>query len=152
MILSRLGWTVWALVPVALVTYHFGPGQQLWNEDKAARIVTRAEREQDSAAALQETAYQAHLRAIAARMAAAGTSDPALNAAVRDAEQEEERTASAAKTAWAATAETIQAAKELVGDGDPALREDGTHVGQREEADVQPVSGRLRNHREAAGE
>lgn len=123
MILSRLGWTVWALVPVALVTYHFGPGQQLWNEDKAARIVARAEHEQDSATALQETAYQAHLRAIAARAAATGTSDPALNAAVRDAEQEEERTASAAKSAWAATAETIQSAKELVGDGDPALRD-----------------------------
>ena len=41
----RLAWTMWALVPVGLLAFHFGPGQLAWKEDRAARIVERMEKE-----------------------------------------------------------------------------------------------------------
>ena len=31
-LVRRLMWTVWALVPVGLLAFHFGPGQQAYRE------------------------------------------------------------------------------------------------------------------------
>ena len=42
-LVRRLMWTVWALVPVGLLAFHFGPGQQAYREDKAAALVARAQ-------------------------------------------------------------------------------------------------------------
>ena len=52
--LSRLAWMLWALVPVGLLAFHFGPGQAAFREDRAAKLVAKADDAQKDALALQD--------------------------------------------------------------------------------------------------
>ena len=65
--ISRIGWTLWALVPVGVIAYHYGPGQAAYHTDLAAALVVRAQAAQEDAMELQQVAYAAHLEAISAR-------------------------------------------------------------------------------------
>ena len=66
-LLVRLGWTLWALVPVAVIAFHFGPGQELAAREAAARRFNAAAALERVAIDAQANAYQAHLEAIEAR-------------------------------------------------------------------------------------
>ena len=70
MFFTRFAWTCWALVPVGLLAYHFGPGQRAYAYDRAATLHSRAARAEKAAAAAQETAYARHLSRIEASRAA----------------------------------------------------------------------------------
>jgi hypothetical protein len=110
----RLAWTMWALIPVGLLAFHFGPGQLAWKEDRAARIVARAESLQASAVKLQDTAYDAHLAANQARLAAFGKQDDALRNAALEANKNEEAAYAKAAAAWRDTANALAEAEAVV--------------------------------------
>ena len=66
-LLVRFGWTLWALVPVAIIAFHFGPGQELAAREAAVRRFNAAAALERVAIDAQADAYQAHLEAIEAR-------------------------------------------------------------------------------------
>ncbi len=121
--LTRLSWTVWALVPVALLAYHFGPGQRAYREDQAAALVARADEFQQESLALQEIAYAAHLVAIDARVAAFGKDDATLRAAAVAANAQEEIAYAAASAAWRKTADALAQAQTQLDENGGAVRE-----------------------------
>ncbi|MEE2907240.1 MAG: hypothetical protein VX527_05335 [Planctomycetota bacterium] len=68
-IASRIGWSLWALVPVAVIAFHFGPGQVLLARDKAMTRYDFALQLELDAIEAQGHAYTHHLAAIDARRA-----------------------------------------------------------------------------------
>ena len=66
-LLVRFGWTLWALVPVAIIAFHFGPGQDLAAREAAVRRFNAAVALERVAIDAQAEAYQTHLDAIEAR-------------------------------------------------------------------------------------
>ena len=66
-IASRFGWSLWALVPVAVIAFHFGPGQVLLARDKAMTRYDVALQLELDAIETQRQAYTHHLTAIDAR-------------------------------------------------------------------------------------
>jgi hypothetical protein len=111
---TRILWTLWALVPVGLLAFHFGPGQKAYREDKAAQLVARADALQVEALALQQAAYDAHLAAIDARIAAFGKDDEALRAKATEANAREEAAYATAAAQWRKTADALAEAQSLV--------------------------------------
>lgn len=107
MFLTRFAWTCWALVPVGLLAYHFGPGQSAYAYDQAASLHSRAARAEKTAAAAQEAAYARHLAGIEARRAAFLSQSPEDAARVRDAAAAEDQAYKAAATAWREAADAF---------------------------------------------
>jgi len=122
--LSRIAWTLWALIPVGLLAFHFGPGQAAYREDKAAKLVAKADSTQQEALALQSAAYEKHLAAIAARIAAFGNEDEALRNAAAKATAEEEAAYAQASAAWKVTADALAEAQAYVDELGGPVREE----------------------------
>jgi hypothetical protein len=123
-IASRALWSLWALVPVALVAFHFGPGQAMYREDRAAVLVTRANGLQQEALRLQGIAYQAHLAAIDARMAAFAKDDAALRKSALEANAREDSAYALASAAWRQTAEALTEAQTAVDENGGIVRDE----------------------------
>ena len=123
-IASRALWSLWALVPVALVAFHFGPGQAMYREDRAAVLVTRANGLQQEALRLQGIAYQAHLAAIDARMAAFAKDDAALRKSALEANAREDSAYALASAAWRQTAESLTEAQTAVDENGGIVRDE----------------------------
>ncbi|MDG2022341.1 MAG: hypothetical protein P8J59_10370 [Phycisphaerales bacterium] len=122
--MRRAGWTIWALIPVAVLAFHFGPGRSLAaREIAAARFREAGELEREAIAA-QGRAYQAHLAVIERRRAgfldagAVGDGeevDDALLAAM-----EVERLAyEEAAARWSETADAYEQVEERLDEEDP---------------------------------
>ena len=122
--MSRLAWTLWALVPVGLLAFHFGPGQAAYREDKAAKLVAKADAAQQEALALQSAAYEKHLAAIAARIAAFGKEDDSLRNAAAAATVDEEAAYAKASAAWKSTADALAEAQSYVDEIGGPVREE----------------------------
>lgn len=118
--LTRFGWTAWALVPVALVTYHFGPGQTAYVQDRAARLQAEAIAAEHRANEAQEAAYAVHLKAMDARRAAFLSQSAADEATARDATTDEDRAYAVAAERWKETADKLQAVQTVLGIESPA--------------------------------
>ena len=71
-----VGWTTWALVPVLVLAYHFGPGQNLERRDLAVQRHQDAIALEELATALQAEAHASHLAVIEARRAAFLAGEP----------------------------------------------------------------------------
>jgi hypothetical protein len=108
---SRIAWTLWALVPVGMLAFHFGPGQAIYREEQASRLVARASNLEEIALASQERAYATHLAAVSARMAAFGTDDAALREAATRATEAEDAAYAAAGTDWKSAAAALAEAE-----------------------------------------
>jgi hypothetical protein len=108
---SRIAWTFWALVPVGMLAFHFGPGQAIHREEQASRLVARASNLEEIALASQERAYAAHLAAVAARMAAFGTDDAAIREAATRATEAEDAAYAAAGADWKSAAAALAEAE-----------------------------------------
>lgn len=121
--LTRVAWSVWALLPVVALTYHYGPGQRLFSEDRAARVLETAQRAQADAARAQDAAYEKHLAAILARDAARGNDDPALQALAQRAVEEENAAYALAASEWKRTAEALTEALTLMEDSAPEAQQ-----------------------------
>jgi len=107
MFISRLMWTCWALVPVGLLAYHFGPGQSAYAFDQAARLQAHAAVAEKEAAAAQEAAYAHHLAAIDARRRAFLSQSPDDAAAAREAAATEDAAYKVAAEAWRKAADAF---------------------------------------------
>lgn len=119
MMLSRLAWGLWALVPVAAVTYHFGPGQAAYVLDRAAHLQNQASDAQAEAQSAQDAAYAKHLDAIEARRSAFIDPTAENQRIALDASGIEERMYAKAAEAWKATAERFQDVLSMLGDVSP---------------------------------
>jgi hypothetical protein len=114
MIVKNIAWSAWALVPIALLAYHFGPGQRAYTEDRAGALLAQARRLDAAAEAAQETAYQAHLAALKARRAEIVLKTPEATAASKAAADAEDAAYAQAAVAWHATADKLHEAQEML--------------------------------------
>jgi hypothetical protein len=132
-LLVRFGWTLWALVPVAIIAFHFGPGQDLAAREAAVRRFNAAVALERVAIDAQAEAYQTHLDAIEARrlelLEAPVPRAPVEGEAPFEAEPSErladalsrEREAyDRAADDWALAADAYEQVEEQLGDSDPA--------------------------------
>ena len=119
-LIARFGWTLWALVPVVALAFHFGPGQAAYRASLAKDLVAKADEAQERAMDEQANAYEAHLLAVRARAEAFGRNDPALDAKVEEAGRVEEAAYAKAAERWKRTAEILGEAQELLGE-DPGV-------------------------------
>lgn len=115
-LLSRFGWTLWALVPVGALAYHYGPGQADYRASLAKDLIAQADEAQARAMREQTIAYESHLLAVRARAEAFGKDDPALLAKAEEANRVEELSYAKAAERWKQTAEILGEAQELLGD------------------------------------
>jgi len=125
---NRLLWTAWALVPVGLLAFHYGPGQRASRAEQAGALVARAERARSEAEALQSAAHALHVTAVAARArAAASAGDPSLHRAALEAVAAEEAAYAESAMAWTGVADTLASAQALLSEsgesGAPQARE-----------------------------
>ena len=123
-VLARLGWTLWALVPVAVIVFHFGPGQDLVSRELAARRLNAAIELEQAAIEAQGLAYQAHLAAIQARRSTfldgdIDATEDALPEALEAALAMERAAYDHAGERWAAAADAYEQVEEQLGDSDP---------------------------------
>jgi len=113
-ILKNIAWSVWALVPVAALSYHFGPGQRAYTEDRAGDLLAQAHRLDTLAETAQESAYQAHLAALKARKAGIDLKTREATAAAKAAADAEDAAYIQAAAAWSAAADKLREAQELL--------------------------------------
>lgn len=118
---SRIGWTVWALVPVAAISLHFGPAQRWDRREQAERSIRGADAAQREATRRQGEAYEAHLAALAARIKAMGTEDATLAKQAADAAEAESAAATKAEGAWRRVVDALSPAIELMRESDAAI-------------------------------
>lgn len=111
---SRIGWTAWALVPVGLVAFHFGPGQGLDARDQAVRLHTRAIGFETRASELQEVAYDAHLDVIQLRRMTFLEDGPDVEAELGSALERERLAYGEAAQAWQETADAFTTVEEAL--------------------------------------
>lgn len=116
MLARKFAWTLWALLPVGALAYHFGPGQVAYTEDRAQSLLTSARTLEADAETAQAAAYESHLAALQARRALAATESPSaeLTAAAKAAAAREDEAYKAASVAWKATADRLQQAQDLL--------------------------------------
>src|SRR5262249_28606474 len=114
MIIKNIGWTAWALIPVAALSYHFGPGQRAYTEDRAGDLLAQARRLDAEAETAQEVAYESHLAALKARKAVIELKTPESAAAAKAAADAEDTAYIQAAAAWHATADKLHEAQEML--------------------------------------
>jgi len=119
MMIPRIFWGIWALVPVAAITYHFGPGQSAYVLDKAARLQNQASATQTEAQHAQDAAYATHLVAIEARRLAFIEPTTANQRNASQATATEESMYAVAAKHWKQTAERFQDVLATLGDASP---------------------------------
>jgi hypothetical protein len=112
--LKHIAWSVWALVPVAALAYHFGPGQLAYIEDRAGDMLSKARDLDTAAEAAQEAAYQSHLAALKARKASLDLKTPESTAKAKAAADAEDAAYAKAAVAWHAAADKLHEAQELL--------------------------------------
>lgn len=122
---NRLLWTAWALVPVGLLAFHYGPGQRASRAEQAGALVAKADRARSEAEALQSAAHALHVTAVAARArAAASAGDPSLHRAALEAVAAEEAAYAESAKAWTEVADTLASAQALLSEsGAPQARD-----------------------------
>ena len=114
MLASRIGWTCWAMLPIAGLAYHYGPGQRAYTEDRARDVIAQAQNLETSAQQAQEAAYQSHLDSLKARNAALASKTPEDATAARVATDKEDEAYRVAAEAWKATADKLQQAQDML--------------------------------------
>jgi hypothetical protein len=114
MIVRNIAWSVWALLPIAGLAYHFGPGQRAYTEDRAAGLLKEASRLDADAEAAQESAFQAQLASLKARRLSLEAKTPESVAAANAAAAAEDAAYAKAAAAWNATADKLHEAQEML--------------------------------------
>lgn len=114
MLASRIGWTCWAMLPIAGLAYHYGPGQRAYTEDRARDVIKQAQLLEAAAQSAQDAAYQSHLDSLRARKAAQASKSPESATAARAATDKEDELYRAAAEAWKATADKLQSAQDML--------------------------------------
>jgi hypothetical protein len=111
---TKILWTLWALLPVAGLAYHFGPGQRSYTEDRARDVLQQAQKLDVQAEAAQGVAYEKHLATLTARRAALASKSPEDAKASKDAAAASDEAYRVASDAWKATADKLQTAQDML--------------------------------------
>lgn len=114
-------WTLWAVVPVAFAAYHFGPGQSVLAQSKAAELLEKARTQTEIAQTAQDRAYEAHLQVVALRdkvrsQPRALGQEPSLEdkAALAKTTEAERAAYAEASQQWRTLSETLAAAESVL--------------------------------------
>lgn len=119
-LLRRACWTLWGLLPVGFLAFHYGPGQRFMTEDKAGRMLAAAHAQAESAQSAQEEAFSRHVELVGLRMR---LSDPEQAKSVS--EEEKARLSEAVqreKAAYAKAAEQWRGLSEQLSTVETVLR------------------------------
>ncbi|MCH2136581.1 MAG: hypothetical protein MK101_08365 [Phycisphaerales bacterium] len=120
--LTRVSWTVWALVPVVAIAVHFDAGQHMMARDIAADMLATAQDQQTLAIEKQDAAYAAHLQTIEARAATfLPDADASAQQRLDEALAAEVEAYEAASVQWASTADAFKAVEEQLGTDNEAV-------------------------------
>lgn len=149
MIFTRMAWGLWALVPVAAVAYHYGPGQRAYVVDLAATLQNDACDAQTLAQTAQDIAYAAHLDAIDARKLAIDDPTPQHQAQAVSATTAEVNAYNFAAEQWKETATKYQEVLTALGNTATAL---GNAAGAASPAESQHVRWAMARANVRAGE
>ncbi len=117
--LRRAGWALWAMIPVGVLFFHFGPGQAMFVADRAARVKSVANDSEATARAAQDAAYEKHLAAIKARRKAFLSQAPEDEVEARVATEAEASAYAVAAEAWKKVADQLNQVLEVLGDSSP---------------------------------
>lgn len=116
---SRIAWTVWALLPVFGLTYHYGPGQRWYNEGRASVLLGAADLKLAAAEKAQGEAYEHHLAAFEARRAAFVSQLETDGVKAKQAGEVEDASYAKAAAAWKQTAEAYQKVQDVLEETSP---------------------------------
>ncbi|MBI1190376.1 MAG: hypothetical protein GC200_06820 [Tepidisphaera sp.] len=111
---GKLAWAAWSILPVIVLAYHFGPGQAIYQRDKAAQLLAQAGTQQDTAQAAQDAAHEKHLAWVAARRRAIKTQNADDQRAAEAAAKEADEAYAKASGAWHAAADTLGKAQGML--------------------------------------
>lgn len=109
-------WTLWAVTPVFALAFHFGPGQGLLKRDLAFDELAATRSLETDAMRLQEIAYEAQLKTLAARQKLAETDTESNRQTVDELAVAEQKAYAEASDAWKATAERYQQVETMLGE------------------------------------
>ena len=118
-LMQRLGWSAWALVPVALLAFHFGPGRTLAAREVAATRFREATELEQIAIGLQSEAYQAHVDSIDMRRRSFLEESDGGDEATAAMNERERIAYESASAAWTAVADAYAQVEERLVDDDP---------------------------------
>ncbi len=118
--MNRISWAVWAIAPVFLLAYHFGPGQQAAELDQAHRMHQAALELERGALDVQADAHRTHLEALEARRRAFLSDSEADHAAAEAASEAEQAAYALAADAWRDAADAYEVMEPLVEETDHA--------------------------------
>jgi hypothetical protein len=119
--LAKLAWAAWALIPVAALAFHYGPGQKIYRQDLAARLQDTALRLEKEAKELQSHAYAKHLAALEARKRSFLAGTPEAESAANIATDAETEAFTASSVAWKQTADAFGHIQEVAQDASPQM-------------------------------
>jgi hypothetical protein len=120
-VLAKITMTIWAVLPVLAMAYHFGPGQTGLHRDAAARRLVEAQEAEAIAIDAQAAAHAAQMATLQARQRALLSSTADQDDAMAAALKEEEEAYAIASDAWKAAADAYQVVEHLLGESDDAL-------------------------------
>ena len=119
MSIARIGWAVWALVPVGAMAFHYGPGQSVYRHDQAADLRRSAITLEEKAASLQADAHATHLASLDARRATLVNDSTETRLALQRATEAETRAFEASSAAWKLVADTCARIEETAQGASP---------------------------------
>ena len=109
-------WSAWAVLPVFALAFHFGPGQSLLKRDLAVDGLQAARELESHAAGLQQIAYDAQFKTLAAREKLLQQESDANRRQVDELLKAEQEAYAQASDAWKAAADRYQQVETLLVD------------------------------------
>ena len=113
-------WSAWAVLPVFALAFHFGPGQSLLKRDLAVDGLQVARELETEAARLQQIAYDAQFKTLAAREKLLQQESDANRRQVDELLKAEQAAYAEASDAWKAAAERYQQVETLLEESEAA--------------------------------
>lgn len=107
-------WSAWAVLPVFALAFHFGPGQSLLRRDLAVDGLQAARELETAAARLQQIAYDAQFKTLAARDKLLQQESDVNRRQVDDLLKAEQAAYAEASDAWKAAADRYQQVETLL--------------------------------------
>ncbi len=119
---TRIGWSLWAIAPALALAFHFGPGQTMLKRDSAVDRLEIAKKEDVAANKLQQIAYAAQFATLEARRKILIEDNEGNRTQLELASQAEQMAYTAASDAWKIAADRYQEAESLL-EGSPQAKQ-----------------------------
>lgn len=115
-----IGWSVWAVLPVLALAFHFGPGQAYLNRDLATAQLKIANLLEAEAKRLQNDAYVAQFETLAAREQLVEQDNETLREETNRLLEAEQKAYALASDAWKLAAERYEQVESLLAEAPEA--------------------------------